>query len=233
MEHTSGIIDRSTLRFLADLAKHNDDRDRFEAHRPQYQAAMANMRSFADALIQRMNRHDKIATANGKEAMFRIYNNRRFHKDRPLYKDHLGGGLARVKPALRGGYYFEIKPGGSLIACGFWAPEAEELKRIRMDMLYEHEAWNKILRGKALRSRWGELQGEQLKTAPQGFPKDHPATPLLRFKQLYFSRAFTDQEVLAPDFADAVNAHFKAIRPWFDHLSEVLTTDENGNPLPG
>lgn len=233
MGETSGIISISTLRFLSDLAKHNDNRDRFEANRPKYEAALANMRAFADALIERMNRHDKIATANGREAIYRIYNNRRFRPDSPLYKEHFAGGLGRLKPALRGGYYFHIQPGGSFIACGFWAPEAEDLKRIRMDMLYDQEAWTKVLRGKSLRNHWGDLEGEQLKTAPQGFPKDHPATPLLRFKQLYFSHAFTDKEVTAPGFVEVVDKHFKAIRPWFDHMSEVLTTDGDGNPLPG
>ncbi|HMN06550.1 MAG TPA: DUF2461 domain-containing protein [Flavobacteriales bacterium] len=220
-----------TFKFLKDLAKHDNDRDWFEANRPRYQAALENVRAFADALIERMNRHDKIATANGKEAIFRIYSNRRFRPDRPLYKQHMAGGLDRMKPALRGGYYFHIKPGECFIGCGFWDPESEDLRRIRMDMLYEYETWNKILRGKNLRSHWGEMEGDQLKTAPQGFPKDHPATPLLRFKQLTFSHDFTDKEVMAPGFVDVVNTHFKAIRPWFDHLSEVLTTDDNGESL--
>ena len=232
MSTPSGTIDRATLRFLSDLKK-NNDRDWFEANRPRYQAALGNMRGFADALIERMKRHDKLATASGKDALHRIYTNRRFHPERPPYKEHFSGGLARVKPALRGGYYFHVQPGGSFIACGFWAPEAEDLKRIRMDMLYEHEAWDKILRGKALRSHWGELEGEQLKTAPQGFPKDHPATPLLRYKQLYFSHSFTDKEVTASGFAAEVDNCFRAIRPWFDHMSEVLTTDGDGNSLLG
>jgi uncharacterized protein (TIGR02453 family) len=230
MSTPSGAIDRATLRFLSDLKK-NNDRDWFTAHKDRYEAAMANMRAFADALIERMRRHDKIATADGKEAMYRIYNDLRFHKDKPPYKEHLAGSLVRVKPALRGGYYFHIKPGDSFIACGFWAPEPDDLKKIRTDILYDHPVWRKLLGAKRLREHWGELEGEQLKTAPQGFPKDHPAVDLLRFKQFIFSHAFTDKEVLAPDLADRVDAHYRAIRPWLDHLSEVLTTDENGNPI--
>lgn len=223
-------IDRTTFRFLTDLKKHND-RDWFTAHKDRYEAAMADMRAFADALIARMGQHDKISTADGREAIYRIYNDLRFHKDKPPYKEHLAGSLVRLKPALRGGYYFHIRPEASFIACGFWGPVPEDLKRIRMDILYDHPRWRKLLGAKRLREHWGELQGEQLKTAPQGFPKDHPAVALLRFKQFIFNHAFTDKEVLAPDFADRVDAHYRAIRPWLDHLSEVLTTDEDGSAV--
>lgn len=219
----------ATLAFLKDLDKHND-RDWFLAHKERYQAALENMRGFADALIERMNRHDSIGTADGKKALQRIYNDQRFH-DRPPYKARFGGGLARVKPALRGGYYFSIKPGASFIACGFFDPEAADLKRIRTDIQYDHGTWQRLLKAKALRSHWGMLDGKQLKTAPRGFPKDHEAIELLRHTQFLFRRTFTDKEVLAPGFVEAVNASFKSIRPLFDHMSEVLTTDENGNPL--
>lgn len=222
-------ITTSTLAFLKDLDKHND-RDWFLAHKERYQAALENMRGFADALIERMNRHDSIGTADGKKALQRIYNDQRFH-DRPPYKARFGGGLARVKPALRGGYYFSIKPGASFIACGFFDPEAADLKRIRTDIQYDHGTWQRLLKAKALCSHWGMLDGKQLKTAPRGFPKDHEAIELLRHTQFLFRRTFTDKEVLAPGFVEAVNASFKSIRPLFDHMSEVLTTDENGNPL--
>ena len=223
-------IANSTLTFLRDLNKHND-RDWFLTHKERYQAALENMRAFSDALIAQMNRHDRIGTANGKESLQRIYNDQRFHKERPPYKARFVGGLARVKPALRGGYHFSIKPGASFIACGFFNPEAEDLKRIRMDILHDPATWDRLLKAKTLRSHWGMLEGKQLKTAPRGFPKDHEAIDLLRRTQFLFRHSFTDKEVLDPGFVDAVSAHFKSIRPLFDHFTEVLTTDANGNPL--
>ena len=75
------------------------------------------------------------------------------------------------------------------------------------------------------------MKGEQLKTVPRGFPKDHPALELLRYKQYWFEHAFTDKEILASDFINNVNNAFKSIRPFFDYMSEVLTTDSNGESL--
>ena len=227
---TSARVDRTTLTFLADLEKHND-RDWFLVHKERYQTALDNMRAFADALIERMKRHDRIETASGKESLQRIYNDQRFHKERPPYKARFSGGLARMKPAWRGGYHFSIKPGASFLACGFFAPESADLKRIRMDVLYDPGTWERLLRAKALRTNFGALDGHRLKTAPRGFPKDHVAIDLLRRTQYLFRHPLTDKEVLAPGFVDDVNAIFKSVRPLFDHMSEVLTTDENGNSL--
>ena len=78
---------------------------------------------------------------------------------------------------------------------------------------------------------FGELQGEQLKTSPKGFDKAHPDLDLLRLKQYTVGRNYTDKEVLSPDFLDQANDTFKSMRPFFDYMSDVLTTDSNGSPL--
>jgi uncharacterized protein (DUF2461 family) len=70
-----------------------------------------------------------------------------------------------------------------------------------------------------------------VKTTPKGFPKDHEAIDLLRYKQYWFERSFTDKEVLDPGFLNEVNKTFKAIRPFFDYMSDMLMTDLNGEPL--
>ena len=90
---------------------------------------------------------------------------------------------------------------------------------------------NEILSDPTFISMFGGLQGEQLKTAPKGFDKDHPAIDLLRYKQFIFARNFSDEEVVSPDFLDTVNHTFKAMRPFFDFMSDVLTTDTNGESV--
>ena len=72
------------------------------------------------------------------------------------------------------------------------------------------------------------MQGSKVNTAPRGFAKDHPAIDLLQFKQYWFDHSFADKEVLSKEFGSQVSKIFKSIRPFFDHMSEVLTTDLNG-----
>lgn len=221
-------IASSTFTFLRDLERHND-RDWFEANRERYTAAQENMVTFADALLERMRGHDKLSTPSGRKSLMRIHTDQRFHKDRPPYAPRFGGRFARVKPSLRGGYFFRIQPGGrSYVTCGFMGPEPDDLRLIRQDIDHDHATWRKILRSKKLRQVLGDLVGEELATVPRGYAKDHPAADLLRKKQFLLRRTFMDREVLAPDFLEEVVQTFLAVRPWFDHMTEVLTSDGNG-----
>jgi uncharacterized protein (DUF2461 family) len=74
-------------------------------------------------------------------------------------------------------------------------------------------------------------KANKIKTAPKGFDKDHPAIELLRYKQFWFERKFTDKEVLDKNFVNEINKSFKAIRPFFDYVSYVLTTNLNGESI--
>ncbi len=117
------------------------------------------------------------------------------------------------------------------MGCGFGHPNSEDLLRIRKDIEYNYEEWDKMLKRKVLKSTFGAMQGDTVKTAPRGFAKYHPAIELLRYKQYWFERSFSDKEVLSADFLNKVNKTFKAIRPFFDYTSYVLTTDMNGEPI--
>ncbi len=184
-----------------------------------------------DELIRKMNSHDRIETPSGKKSLYRIYNDVRFAKDKMPYNPRFAGYLKRTKPFLRGGYYFWIRPGATHIACGFSYPNPDDLKRIRQDIERNYTQWHKLLRAKAVQTNFGQMQGSKVKTTPRGFQIDHPAIELLRYKQFWFERSFSNKEVLAPDFLISVNKTFKSIRPFFNHLSEVLTTDLNGESL--
>jgi uncharacterized protein (TIGR02453 family) len=220
-------IEKKTLEFLSKLAK-NNNRDWFLKNKKLYDAAHANMLEFVEELIRLLNKHDKISTDSARRAMYRIYSDVRFHKNRPPYTARFAAHFGRVKPMLRGGYNLVIKPGNSFVSCGFYGPNAEDLKRIRQDISYNYADWRKILNAKKFKTHFGTMIGEQVKTAPQGFSKDNPAIELLRYKQFYFRHHFTDKDVLSKDFVKKVDASFKTIRPWFDYMSDILTTDANG-----
>jgi len=224
------IIQKETFRFLKQLAL-NNNRDWFNAHKDQYLKAQKNAEDFMDTLIVKMNVHDQLETPSGKKSLYRIYNDVRFSKDKSPYNPRFAGYLKRTKPQLRGGYYIWLKPGNSRIACGFSYPNAEDLKRIRLDIDTNYEHWNKLLHSKSVLSNFGKMKGDKVKTVPRGFPNDHPALNLLRFKQFWFERSFTDGEVLSTEFINEVNKTYKGIRPLFDYMSEVLTTNLNGESL--
>ncbi|MCB9081728.1 MAG: DUF2461 domain-containing protein [Lewinellaceae bacterium] len=219
-------IQPSTLQFLRDI-RVNNDRDWFQANKAHYDRAWKNMQAFVKALEAEMNKTDLIESAKP----FRIYRDVRFSKDKSPYKTNLGAGFQRATAQLRGGYYLHIEPGGCFAGGGFWDPNSQDLKRIREEFALDDQPIRKIMAAPEFINYFGTLRGDELKTAPQGYTQDHPAIDLLRKKQLLISRPFTDAEVLQDNFLNEVAITFQAMRPFFDYMSEVLTTDLNGESI--
>ncbi len=219
-----------TYAFLRDLAAHND-RDWFNANKQAYEAARGNVAEFSHELLERLRKTDVISTENGKKSLFRIYRDVRFSKNKQPYKTNIAGSYTRDGRQRRGGYYFSFSPADNVIGGGFYGIERDDLKRIREQLGGDAGAMRSILGAEDFRRRFGQLRGEQLKTAPQGFERDHPAIDLLRYKQFYASRTFTEAEVLDPAFIDRAEEVLLGLRPFFDYFSEVLTTDANGESL--
>lgn len=217
----------SNLEFLK-LLKKNNNREWFTKHKERFLSEQSQMVSFADALLFEMNKHDVIETPSGKKSVYRIYRDTRFSKDKTPYKTNWAGGFQRATKKRRGGYYFHIEPGNTIIAGGFWAPEPKDLKRIRDEFAYDATPIRKIINSKSFKETFGNLKGEQVKTSPKGFSSGDEAIDLIRYKQFLLIRKFTDKEVMSDHFLQLANDTFKKMRPFFDYMSEVLTTDENG-----
>ena len=82
-----------------------------------------------------------------------------------------------------------------------------------------------------MKNQWGELFGEQLKSCPKGFNKDHEAIKWLRFKQFILKKNYTNEECMSIDFSKKVIDSFTSARPFLDFMTLALTTDLNGEPV--
>ncbi|CAL1519417.1 DUF2461 domain-containing protein [Chitinophaga sp. MM2321] len=220
-------IDQAGFDFLNSL-KENNNRDWFNAHKTAYQKELDHIEIFAEALLAQLSAHDLIETPSGKKSLYRIYRDTRFSNDKTPYKTYWSGSFKRATKYRRGGYYFHIQPGNSFVSGGFWGPVPQDLKRIRDDISFDATPLRKILNNKSFISTFKTLKGEQLKTAPKGFDTAHEAIDLLRYKQFLLVRPFSDEEVLSNHFLKEVSQTFQEMRPFFDYMSEVLTTDTNG-----
>ena len=220
-------ITPATLRFLKDLEK-NNKREWFLSKKDLYEKATANMKEVLDEIVKELNKKDVIEDAR----LFRIYRDVRFSKDKSPYKNNFGIHITRAGKTRRGGYYFHIQPGGeSYVGGGFWSPNPEDLKRIRDEFAFDDKPIRKILANKTFQKYFGQLNGDELKTAPSGYDRNSPAIDLIRKKQFIVGREFSDKEVLAPGFIKEAVKTFEAMRPFFDYMSEVLTTNMDGEQL--
>lgn len=217
-------VSKKTLDFLKVLEK-NNNREWFNSKKPTFKAIETDVKGFFHELGTLLSQHDQI----DRVKVFRIYRDVRFSKNKLPYKTHFGGSFHRTKPHLRGGYYVHLQPyNKSFIGAGFWDPSKEDLFRIRKEFEMDDSDIRSILSDSEFQNTWGDFVGDELKTAPKGFDRHHPAIDLIRKKQYIFVRNFSDKEVLEPDFINKLDQNFRAVRPFFDLMSDILTTDLNG-----
>ncbi len=215
-------IKKSTLEFLNGL-KFNNNRDWFQNNQVSYKDAKNNIEIFVQELINGIILFDpEIKGLEVKNCLFRINRDIRFSNDKSPYKTNFGAFI--VKGGKKNGdkfagYYFHVEPGGSMIAGGAYVPPSPWLSAIREKISDESEEFIAILNNKSFRKYFGTIEGEKLKTAPKGYPSDHPQIELLKQKSFLALNNVPDEKVLSPDYFEFVVEGFRAMKPLNDFLN--------------
>ncbi len=210
--------------FLKAIAK-NNNREWFEKNKPNYLNAKTQFEDFLEAFHKELLKFDEsLAGLNPRKQGFRIYRDVRFSKDKRPYKVNMGAGFsARGKMDQEPGYYIHIEPGKSFIAGGFYMPNPENLVKIRQEIDYNSKAFLKILNEKKFKKAFSGLDDfDKLKTAPKGYPKDHPHIEFLKNKSFIVSHNFGDKEVLDKKFVKTAAETARLIKPLNDFLKSAI-----------
>ena len=219
-------IPKNTISFLKEL-KLNNNREWFNENKDQFNTIQSQVKIFAQEVNDSLNVSDNIE----KIKIFRIYRDLRFSKDKTPYKKNIGMAFHRAKPELRGGYYLEISADESFIAVGFWNPNKEDLLRIRKEIEIDGQEFKRIINQKKIKDIWGDIIGDEVKTSPKGFNSDHEHIDLIKKKQFIFIKKLKDEDILDEKFQKELVNYFASIRPFFDYISEVLTTNLDGESI--
>jgi len=217
-----GTIKKSTLDFLSAI-NCNNNRDWFISNRPAYLESKVNFESFVQNIINEIIKFEPIMKGlEAKSCIFRINRDIRFSNDKSPYKSHFGAFIVqggKKNGDKFAGYYFHIEPGKSIMAGGAYTPPAPWLSAIREKISDNPDEFIKITKAKDFLKYFGSVDGEKLKTAPKGYPKDHPNIELLKLKSYLVVNEATDKLVLSSDFQDYVISVFKAMKPLNDYLN--------------
>lgn len=214
-------------RFLRDLAA-NNDRDWFKAHQPDYDAFVRGpLLALVGELGTALMEHSPGYVCDPRRSVYRIYRDVRFSKNKAPYKTHAAAvfpplGLERHAGA---GFYFHFSAEELLVGGGVYAPGSGELRSIRRQIAEDPAELREILGAAAFRKAFGDLEGQQLKRVPQGFPKDHPAADLLVFKQFLAGTTLPAAEIEKRTAAALIDRHFRAISPLLAYLNRPLRKD--------
>ena len=104
-----------------------------------------------------------------------------------------------------------------MLAGGAYMPPGPWIKAIRQEIAYNADEFKSILNSDSFKKHFGEMEGEKLKKAPQGYAPDHPEIELLKYKSFLATNKPADKMVTSPDFLSYCAEVFKALHP-FDHF---------------
>ena len=216
-------IKKSTLDFLKNL-KDNNNRDWFLKNRKSYDDAKTNFESFVQVVIDEIVSFDPIMKGlEAKSCTYRINRDIRFSPDKTIYKTYMGAFIVRggkKNGDKFAGYYIHVEPGNSMIAGGAYMPPAQWLSAIREKISEDGEKLIRIINEKEFIKIFKEIEGEKLKSAPKGFPKDHRYIDLLRFKSFLVSKIISDKDICSKDSFDLIIRATRAMKPLHDFLNE-------------
>lgn len=216
---------KNALKFLQELSD-NNSKEWFESRKPDFQVIKKEFDQFVQRLIDEIAKFDPlISDLEGKKCAYRIYRDVRFSPDKTPYKTHLGASITHGgKNSPYAGYYIHLEPGGkSMIAGGSWMPDGARIKKIREEIDYNADDFKKILNKPSFKNLFNELWDDRLKTAPKGYPKDHPEIELLRYKS-FIVHTYIDDTTAANDdaFLQKLVAGAKEIKPLNDFINTAF-----------
>jgi uncharacterized protein (TIGR02453 family) len=210
------------LTFLKGLEK-NNTRDWFQPRKEIFDSKLKEpMHAFVEQINAELLKFAPEHITEPKKAVYRIYRDTRFSKDKTPYKTHLGAifprrGLGKDAGA---GYYFHISAKGVGIACGAYAPGPDQLLAIRRFIA----ANDKLFRSTAAKAKklMGPVQGSTLQRVPKGFDAEHPAAELIKMKQWYCWVELDAALATSPKLKSEIVKRFKAMAPLVGLLNQPL-----------
>ena len=211
------------LGFLRDLRDHNE-RTWFAANRARYDGARGQFEALVGMLIDRFDAVDDLGGVSAGECVFRINRDVRFSRDKSPYKTAMGALLGRSgrRSGVRS-YYLHVEPDGlSFLAGGLYEPTPAELERVRAAIVDDPAPLRAVLADPDHVRFFGPLRGESLKTAPRGYPKDHPAIDFLRLKRYVASHPLSDDAVASDGLVSHALEVYTAMKPFLLWLESAL-----------
>lgn len=213
------------LDFFKELAA-NNHKDWFHENKKRYEKSVKEpFNVFVQDIIDSTAKIDDRFAGQAKDAVFRIYKDVRFSKDKTPYKLQSS---ALIAPGGRKlgmgtpGMYLELGPEHFRFYSGLYMLEKDVLQRVREYIMSNSNQLDKLLAEKQFVENFGELRGEKNKVLPKEFKEAAEQQPLLFNKQFYFFATLEPETVLRDDLADVVMEHFAASQPMRKFLTSAI-----------
>jgi uncharacterized protein (TIGR02453 family) len=197
----------------------------FTASRERYET---DVRGGLQAMLDELSQ-----TFGGEVKVFRQQRNLRFAPaGSPPYKTRTYGLLHGVRgPAAA--LYAQLTAQGLYAGTGYHQLARDQLERFRAAVVDERTGPRLADIVAAARAGGLEVVGESLRTAPRGYPREHPRSELLRHKALVAGRSLPGTKGIGRDEAlEHVAATWRAAEPLNAWLAEHVGASTMERRLP-
>jgi len=224
---------RDSIQFLVELALHND-RSWFQPRKSDYERLLKEpLEALCLALGERFEARGLPLRSDPAKSPFRIYRDLRFSADKSPYKTHVSASFPWTGEGGGVGAYFHVQPGEVFAGGGMWHPEPARLAAWRRTVDTDTKTVRAAIEDPQFKATFGNITGDQLTRVPKGFPADHPAADLLKFKDVTFGRPISDEEAFSPNLPDLLADTFAAAVPVLRLLARLAPDDAGANWLRG
>ena len=215
---------KALFEFLGGLEQ-NNNRPWFAWNKPAYDVLREEFEALLVDVIAREGKFDRgLGPVDARKAMFRIYRDTRFYKDKTPYKTHFSAAIRdRAKRGLEPGYYFEIDyRGRMMVGGGIYRPEPAILQRIRRHIATKPAALTAVLRDGRFKKTYGGLMDEDALTRPpKGFSADMKHIDAIKQRH-YFGLAEVNLKRNPPkDLAGDLAGYFRDLLPLMNWLRKA------------
>lgn len=201
--------------FFRELSK-NNNRDWFNENKQRYiNSVREPFFHFIEELIHLIHDDDKSINIVPKEAIFRIYKDIRFSKDKTPYKTMTSAIISASgrKDLTTPGTYIEMDFKGIRFYGGIYFPDKTQLQNLREYIAQNLEQFQKLYSEKDFKSKFGKILGEQNKRIPKEFNEILQREPLIANKQFYFMTELESKKITSNTLMNTVMKLYEIGKP--------------------
>lgn len=211
---------KALFTYLEEL-RDNNNRGWFAANRARFDALRADFIAYLQRMINVMALSEpSLRHLDAKDAIYRIYRDTRFSPDKTPYKTYFS---ALISPAgrhtERACWYLHVGAGECALYGGLWTPDSKVLRKVRKAIIDNVEEFRAITETPEIERLYPGWYGRKLKTAPQGYSKDHPDIDLLRLTEFGKCHELSRDFFADPQWPEKAAGMAMLLKPMIDFLN--------------
>lgn len=200
------------IKFFKEI-ENNNNREWFHENKSRFEKNVKEpFYDMVSEILTRINIDDPNIVLEPEEAIFRIYRDVRFSKDKSPYKNYISAVISRGgrKALNMPGFYFELNHKGIGIYGGIYTTDKEGLSSLRHLIANNQSEFSKLLKEKKFSGKFGPILGNKSKRLPKELLAAAEKQPLIYNTEFYYHAKLPQKLILDDSLTDVMMEYYLA-----------------------